>query len=143
MIAPRLSQEAFLRVLRNLASWDQQRAFEPWMLTIVANRCRTRLAQRRTRTPYQTLPFAPADERWTNATKANQLEEEIQLALAELPENHRSAFCLFHRQQASYAEIAEQLQVPEGTVKTWVHRARRELVRRLTARQVLENRHAM
>lgn len=137
------SQEAFHRVLGNLATWDQQRAFEPWLLTIAANRCRTKLARRKRETFPQLLPFAPADHRWTQATEAEHLREEMQLALRALPENHRRAFCLFHQSQCSYAEISSKLDVPEGTVKTWVHRARRELVQKLVARQVVEQHHAV
>lgn len=138
-----VSQEAFIRVLKNLPRWDQNRAFEPWLLTIAANRCRTKLAQRKRREPVQTLPFAPTDNRWSNATEAEQLLEEVDLALAGLPEKHRRAFSLFHRKQMGYAEISQELNVPQGTVKTWVHRARNELIKRLVARQVVEKRHAV
>lgn len=138
-----VSQEAFIRVLKNLPRWDQERAFEPWLLTIAANRCRTRLAQRKRREPLQTLPFAPSDDRWSNETAAGQLLEEVDLALAELPEKHARAFTMFHRQQMPYADIAAEMGVPQGTVKTWVHRARNELMKRLVARQVVEKRHAV
>ena len=138
-----VSQEAFLRVLNNLPRWDQDRAFEPWLMTIAANRCRTQIARRKKHEPTHTLPFAPADHRWTNESAADQLLEEVKLALSALPRNHSQAFALFHHQQMSYAEIASKLGVPEGTVKTWVHRARHELIRRLASRQVLENRYAM
>jgi RNA polymerase sigma-70 factor, ECF subfamily len=50
---------------------------------------------------------------------------------------------LFHQQELSYAEIAEVLQCPIGTVRTWIHRARRELIRQLQVREVVESRHAM
>lgn len=136
-----ISQEAFLRVLNNLTNWDQNRAFEPWLMTIAANRCRTQLARRKSNLAPQTLPFAPSDERWTNESRAEQLLEEIQLAVDTLPRSHARAFTLFHQKQLSYAEIATELGVPQGTVKTWVHRARHELIRRLTLRQVLETCH--
>ncbi len=64
----------------------------------------------------------------------------MQLALTDLPANHRHAFLLFHQLNLSYAEISTALGIPEGTAKTWVHRARRELVRRLIAREVIEER---
>lgn len=138
-----VSQEAFVRVLKSLASWDQDRAFEPWLLTIAANRCRTKLARRKTQTTAQTLPFAPADHRWTREAEADQLHEELELALEGLPPKHQRAFRYFHQDQLSYFEIARKLAVPEGTVKTWVHRARREIVRKLVARQVVEQRNAV
>ena len=138
-----MSQESFLRVLNNLPSWDQDRAFEPWLLTIAANRCRTQLARRKRPTPSLEQAAAPEDRTWTNDKDAEHLLEEVRLVLAFLPANHRRAFELFHQQQLTYAEISKTLKVPEGTVKTWVHRARTEMVRRLADREVLEMRHAM
>ena len=135
-----VSQEAFLRVWRNLSRWDQQRDFEPWLMTIAANRCRTQLARRRSRSPTQNLAFVPADHAWQAESAATQLQEEVQLALTDLPTNHRHAFLLFHQQHMSYAEISTSLGIPAGTAKTWVHRARRELVRRLIAREVIKER---
>lgn len=138
-----MSQETFIRVLANLTSWDQQRAFEPWLMTITANRCRTQLAKRKQSTPSLEQAATPEDRRWVNEHHAQQLLEEIRFVLEFLPKNHRQAFELFHQQQLSYAEIAKRLDVPQGTVKTWVHRARTEMVRRLADREVLELRHAM
>lgn len=138
-----VSQEAFIRVLKNLPRWDQNRAFEPWLMTIAANRCRTKLAQRKRHEPAQTLPFAPADDRWTEHANAELLREEVELVLEQLPTNHSQAFRLFHQKQMSYAKIAKELGVPEGTAKTWVHRARSEMIRRLVARDAVERRHAM
>ena len=59
---------------------------------------------------------------------AQQLAEEVHLALAELRPEYRQAFVLFHEQELSYAEIATAMEVPLGTIKTWVHRARREMI---------------
>ena len=42
-----MTQETFVRALRSLASWDSQRDFQPWLLAIAGNRCRTLLATRR------------------------------------------------------------------------------------------------
>jgi RNA polymerase sigma-70 factor (ECF subfamily) len=63
--------------------------------------------------------------------------EEVALALGRLREEYRQAFVLFHEQQLTYAEIAEVLDCPVGTVKTWVHRARRELADHLRRRGIL------
>ena len=65
------------------------------------------------------------------------------MALDTLRAQYRQAFLLFHQHEMSYAEIAESLQCPIGTVRTWIHRARRELIRFLQAREVVESRHAV
>ncbi len=127
------TQETFVRVVRNLHRWDPERAFEPWLLTIAGNRCRTRLAKRKRRPKSQTLDYPIQDSSHLNAD-AEQLAEEVNVALTTVREQYKQAFLLFYKKQCSYAEIAEQLEVPLGTVKTWVHRARRELIERLKIR---------
>ncbi len=129
------TQETMVRVVRNLHRWDQNRAFEPWLLTIAGNRCRTRLAKRVKRPAHLSLEHPLADDRWLDE-EAQLLREEIQLALASIRPEYRKAFQLFHEKEMCYAEIAETLSVPLGTIKTWVHRARREIVMKLRKRGV-------
>jgi RNA polymerase sigma-70 factor (ECF subfamily) len=136
-------QETFTRVARHIDGWDDQRPIEPWLLTIAGNRCRTHLSRRR-----RDLPLLDGAEPASNATEqqrtADVLDEEVQLALSDLRDQHRTAFLMFHQDQLSYAEIAEKMDCPVGTVKTWVHRARTDLIDRLRQREVLvEQRHAV
>jgi RNA polymerase sigma-70 factor (ECF subfamily) len=131
-----LTQESLVRALRNLGRWDRQRPFLPWLLTIAGNRCRTLLARRTARPGTTPLVEALADTA-ADQEPARRLSEELHLALEEVRDDYRSAFLLFHQQQMSYADIAVTLQRPVGTVKTWVHRARRELIGRLSRRGVL------
>ncbi len=130
------TQETFIRVLKNLDRWDPQRDLEPWMLTIAGNRCRTKLAKRMRTPKSQTLEIPIADQfhqKWAG----EQLAEEVELALEGLRDEYQQAFDCFHRKEMSYEEISKALDVPLGTVKTWVHRARRELIRRLAQREVV------
>ena len=64
--------------------------------------------------------------------------EEVDLALLRLRMEYRQAFMLFHDQELSYEEIAAALDRPLGTVKTWIHRARIELIRILRDRGIIE-----
>jgi RNA polymerase sigma-70 factor (ECF subfamily) len=66
------------------------------------------------------------------------LSDELQRALAPMRSDYRRAFLLFHQDELSYQEIAAALDCPLGTVKTWVHRARRELAERLIENGVVE-----
>lgn len=131
------AQETFVRALRNLASWDATRDFEPWLLAIAGNRCRTALAKRMRKPAPQSLAQPVADKR-PDMQAARQLSEEVDLALCELRVEYRQAFVLFHEHQMSYAEIGEAMDCPLGTVKTWVHRARQELIQFLRKRGVIE-----
>ncbi len=138
-----VAQESLLRALRSLRTWDDQRDFTPWLLAIAGNRCRTMLAARarRPRTVSE-IDYTPDPTPAPEA--ARHLAEEVEQALAVVRPEYRQAFVLFHEQELSYGEIAETLGCPIGTVKTWVHRARRELIDRLRARDVLpENNRAL
>ena len=131
-----LTQETFVRVFRHLHRWDSQRAFRPWLLAIAANRCRSFLGQRRHQVEFQ--PGEVEAPLRKPAGEENDLREEVELGLHQLRAEHRQAFLLFYEQELSYAEIAEVMQCPVGTVKTWIHRARQELIRFLTTRGTLQ-----
>lgn len=135
-------QETFIRVLRSLARWDPTREFEPWVLAIAGNRCRTALAARHRR-PETRLIDEIAVDRAPPREDSDQLREEVDLALARLRPEYRHAFRLFHDEELAYDEIAERMQVPIGTVKTWVHRARKELMMSLQHREVIEGHSGM
>jgi RNA polymerase sigma-70 factor (ECF subfamily) len=129
-----VSQDVFLRVFRSLHRWDSDRPLKPWLLTIAANRCRTAL-ERRSRIP---TPSEAAEHQACHdgQPQQNELAEELQLALATLRDDYRMCFVLFYEQELSCARIGEILGCPEGTVKTWLHRARKELAAHLERRGV-------
>jgi RNA polymerase sigma-70 factor (ECF subfamily) len=132
-------QETFLRALRSLRNWNPAREFEPWLLTIAANRCRTMLAVRARRPAMQPLADDPSDAEQQPASGPLGLQEELSLALAGLREDYRQAFLLFHHHRLSYEEIGSRLGRPVPTVRTWVHRARLELMGRLVRRGFVEH----
>lgn len=132
-----MTQETMVRVLRNLHRWDADREFTPWLLAIAGNRCRTCLAKRMRRLPTQTLE-QPVPERNGRSESANQLQEEVSMAIKKIRPEYGEAFRHFHEGGLSYGEIAEAMSVPLGTVKTWVHRARKEIIQQLVRRGVVE-----
>jgi RNA polymerase sigma-70 factor (ECF subfamily) len=131
------AQETFVRVLKNLHRWDTTREFQPWLLTIAGNRCRTALAARRRRPLADAAVELLADDAH-DERPAGHLTEELRLALARLRPEYCQAFVLFHEQDLSYAEIAAAMAAPLGTIKTWVHRARRELIGHLRQRGAID-----
>jgi len=130
-----VSQEVFLRIFRSLQRWDSSRPLKPWIMGIAVNRCRTWLA-RRTRRPelvdylQDTVPAPESDD-------STELITEIQAALADLRIEYRTVFVLFHEQGQPYEDIAQALDRPLGTIKTWLHRARLEILERLRRRGML------
>ncbi len=130
-----VAQEVFLRVFRSLRSWDSQRPLKPWIMSIAVNRCRTWLSQSGRRPELvdylqDTLAAPPADD-------SAELVEEIQKAVAELRLEYRTAFVFFHEQGQPYEDIARAMDRPVGTIKTWLHRARLEILERLRRRGMI------
>ncbi len=134
------TQETFVRVCNNLHQWDSTRSFEPWLMTIAGNRCRTRLAKR-SRRPHSTSLDYPIEDKCHLEFEAGHLAEEIEAVLDLVKGDCKQAFLLFYKNRFSYIEISEQLNIPLGTVKTWVHRARKELIERLANRGTIDVRH--
>jgi RNA polymerase sigma factor (sigma-70 family) len=127
-----VTQEVFLRVFRSLTRWDPTRPLRPWVMGITVNRCRTWLAQRGRRPEpvdylHDTVIGRPEDD-------SVELVREIKAALADLREDYRAVFIMYHEQGLPYDEIAAGLGRPVGTIKTWLHRARLEILARLRRR---------
>ena len=87
------TQETMVRLVNNLHRWEQDRAFEPWLLTIAGNRCRTRLAKRMRRPALISLDYPIQDDSHLHHN-ADLLAEEIELALSHLRDDYRNAFLL-------------------------------------------------
>jgi RNA polymerase sigma-70 factor (ECF subfamily) len=134
-----VTQETFSRVAKYLHRWDSRKPIEPWLIAIAGNRCRTHLSRKKSFQPLSSTA-EPATDRSNQVRDAETLREEVNLALMTLPENQQRAFQLFHEQSLNYAEIADRLDCPVGTVKTWVHRARMKLIEQLRQRDVLPER---
>jgi RNA polymerase sigma-70 factor (ECF subfamily) len=127
-----VAQEVFWRVVRNLRRWDSARPLRPWVLAIAVNRCRTFLAKRARRP--ETADYLHEIAAKNRPDDSDELVREIRLALAEVRPEYRSVFVLFHEQGLPYELIAEALARPVGTIKTWLHRARQQVLDRLRAR---------
>jgi RNA polymerase sigma-70 factor (ECF subfamily) len=132
-----VTQEVFLRVFRSLKGWDSTRPLKPWVMGIAVNRCRTWLAARSRRPElvnylHETVPAPTADD-------SAELMLEIQSAVAELRLEYRTVFVLFHEQGQPYEDIAAVLERPVGTIKTWLHRARIEILDRLRRRGMVND----
>jgi RNA polymerase sigma-70 factor (ECF subfamily) len=127
-----VTQEVFLRVFRSLRRWDASRPLKPWIMGIAVNRCRTWLTQRSRRPELvdylQDTAPGPAED------DTAELLREIESAVAGLRPEYRSVFVLFHEQGQPYEDIAAALDRPVGTIKTWLHRARLEVLERLRQR---------
>lgn len=130
-----VAQQTLVRAVRHLGHWDAERPLTPWVLTIAINRCRTHQAAKK----HPTQAFDPAIDSPATTSRQGTLDlaEELELALRQVRDEYRTCFVLFHEQELSISEVAEIMKCPEGTVKTWLHRARRELAEFLIQRGVV------
>lgn len=137
------AQESFLRAFSALASYDPGQPFTPWLLRIARNHCLD-LLRRRLPADRQLELDAPAEEGAPRSELADERAErgddrleragvkaQLDAAVAALPEKYRTVVSLFHQQQLSYQQIATVMDVPIGTVMTWLHRARAQLRKNL------------
>lgn len=136
------AQEAFVRAYTGLSAFDARQPFAAWVLRIARNHCIDLLRRRR---PTLALvpetrgedgpepgvsheladPFATSGE---SSMQEREAQRDLDRAILALPERYREVIALFHVQHKSYAEIAQTLDVPMGTVMTWLHRARKQLL---------------
>ena len=128
------SQEIFLRAYTRLASFDRQRRFSTWLLSVGSNYCIDRL--RRRRFSWLTLDDAafalPSKERSPERIALDHEQQAIvQQALQQLPENYRMVTVLRYWSDLSYEEIAKVTGLPESTIKTRLYRARHMLAKAL------------
>src|SRR5260221_7977708 len=124
-----VSQEIFLRVFRSLRRWDGERPLRPWIMGIAVNRCRTHLSQRSRRPELADYLHETAETRV--ADDSAEMVREIAAAVAGLRPDYRAVFVMFHQQGHPYEDIAAAMERPVGTIKTWLHRARTEVLTQL------------
>jgi RNA polymerase sigma factor (sigma-70 family) len=128
-------QETFLRALRAVSGFEEDRALRPWLLGIAANRCRTALSRRSRRPAPAESAIETVDPR-SGLSDPDDLAGELGRALERLRPDYRTVFTLYHEQGLPYEEIGVVLGRPIGTIKTWLHRARAEMAVYLSRRGV-------
>ncbi|GIW72766.1 MAG: RNA polymerase sigma factor RpoE [Planctomycetota bacterium] len=130
-----LAQEALLRALRGIRSFRGEASFRSWVFRIARNAWINERALLRSRTERSAgetvLDRAAATESPSAAEERRELVAEIERALAQLPEEQRTALLLCDREGLSYKEIAEAMGTPIGTVMSRIHYARTKLRRML------------
>jgi RNA polymerase sigma-70 factor (ECF subfamily) len=127
-----LTQEAFLRVWRGLGNFRGEAKFTTWLYRIVTNLCYNRLPGLRrqlSQTDVDSLDTltVPADIDPPATIEAIEWRELLHKQIAALPAKYQLVITLFYLQEFNYQEIANVLNLPLGTVKTHLFRARERL----------------
>jgi RNA polymerase sigma-70 factor (ECF subfamily) len=133
-----LTQDIFLKIFRALHTFDRRANFQTWLISISRNLCidhyrsvrKERETMARDVDASELMPVSKERGPYAQLEQAG-LKQLIRQALAELPATLRQAVILRDLQEFSYQEIADELGLPEGTVKSRINRGRLELARQL------------
>ena len=150
-----VAQNTFLQVWKSRARYERTAKFSTWLFTIARNLCLNEI-RRRSRHPAESLEETHAEHDDqpsrqyedkkiflpTETALHGELAQKIEEALAELPENQRTAILLCRQDELSYEEIAEVLDCSAMAVKSLLSRARcnlRDVLARYLGREFLKN----
>jgi RNA polymerase sigma-70 factor (ECF subfamily) len=148
-LAEEVAQDVFFAAFRSLGSFRGDARFSTWIFRVAVNHCKNRELYRRRRghgrtesidgqaddddaaPPRQYAAEGPGTDALIHQAEADR---QLQAALDALEEDQRQIILLRDVEDLSYEEIAEILDLPKGTVKSRLHRARSELARKLLRR---------
>lgn len=115
------AQDSFLRVWKAMDRYRGDSTLGTWIFSIARNVCLTAISRSAARRP------APIEEAERTIAEVPDRQRDIVRLVRELPENYRQVVMLFYMEERSYEEVARMLDLPMGTVKTHLHRARQQL----------------
>ena len=127
-----ISQEAFIRAYRAIGRFNEKYRFYTWMHRITVNLCINLMRQRK-RMRLVSLPGSERGSEWAEIAdprsdiEDGELRRDLDRAMEELPPEQRAVLVLRVKQELSYSEISETLDIPIGTVMSRLSRARGHL----------------
>jgi RNA polymerase sigma-70 factor (ECF subfamily) len=131
--AEELAQDVFVKVYRKLNGFRGDAKFSSWLFRIAYNTAldhRARLSFKATHQSEEVLEMTASESRETDPfqiTVDESRKSAIRLAMARLPDLYRSVLHLHYWMGMTVSEVGETLAIPEGTVKSYMHRARAKL----------------
>lgn len=122
------SQEALIRIYTKINSYEQKAQFKTWVQRIVTNICIDKFRRNKPSVSIEehNLVFT-GDDSVEDEVMSTYVAKDIQDAIEQLPEHHRTVVVLRYLQDFSYNEIADSLGLPLNTVKSYLFRARQQL----------------
>jgi RNA polymerase sigma-70 factor (ECF subfamily) len=126
------TQDTFLTVFRKADRYKAQAAFSTWLYRVTVNTCYDHL-RREKRKKADRLPetYDPPDPQATDAFDSVEVRPDIESALAQLSPEFRSVVVLVDLQGMSLEQASDTLEVPTGTIKSRLFRARKQLAQSL------------
>jgi RNA polymerase sigma-70 factor (ECF subfamily) len=129
-----MTQDIFLKIWKGLPGYHGEASLSTWIYTISRNTCLTELKRRGAR-PTVSIHEPDLEEALERSTAMQTIdrdtgaEMDAHQMLNQLPEKYRRVITLFYLEQKSYEEVGVMLGLPMGTVKTFIYRAKKELLK--------------
>lgn len=131
-------QDIFLKIYRHLGNFHYESKISTWVAKIAYNTCLNFLARKKVKSFTDQDLDTDALENLPDTTmqpeihfEQNEFRQRLQAEIQKLPIQYRAIITLFHLEEMSYREIGTVLQMPEGTVKSYLFRGRKILKERL------------
>lgn len=123
-----IAQDAFLRAYNRLGDFHSDRPFARWLFVIARNASLDAIRRRRRAATYAaTGGVGPSEPGPEELALRNDEATRVHVALRSLPAKYRDVLDLYYLRGLRYREIAVELAIPIGTVKTYISRAKRRL----------------
>lgn len=126
-------QELFMKLIEKPESFNPKFPFQTWFYSVANNMCKNEYRRREVRQEFQATETSVTQLDFIDdkTIEPEQIVEKIFDTLEELGEEHRSAFLLRYREGFSIKDVAEILELPEGTVKSRLFYAKKMLAEKL------------
>ncbi len=132
-LAEETAQDVFLRIWRALPGYRGESSLSTWVYSITRNTCltvRKKISGRRD-FPLDLPSVRREAELTASGMERPDRKPDILRMVSELPDQYRQVILLYYMEEKSYEELAAMLDLPLGTVKTHLHRARKQLAEAL------------
>jgi len=141
-VAEDMAQEAFLKAFRLLRGYRGDCRFSTWLYRVTCSVCLTELKRqgRRREVPLEVTYLERKQAPDHDDPEKRDLRSLVRRCVGELSERYGTIIALYYLEGASYDDIAAAMDIPMGTLKTWMHRARREL-RNLVEKELQDDVH--
>ena len=136
-------QESYVKALSKIGELDKPESFQSWLNQIVANKSKDFLKKKKPmlfeaeeNEVFEVLPDEDLNFRPESSLDQNELQRTVMEVLDELNEEKRACVLMMYFEELSVSEIAQTLEIPEGTVKTRLFAARKDLKEKFAKRGI-------
>lgn len=136
-----IAQETFITVFEKIHTFEGRSKLSTWIYRIAYNKSLESFRKKKAKVSYEEVAYLKelADETPTpeETTMSKSTVREVREKLDELPEKYRLPLTLYYLSDKSYKDVSEIMDIPIGSVKTYLHRGKKELLKLMRREDVL------